>query len=217
MVASPKFRPWWILLVRVCPWHVHAPKCPNYALTNLLFGLCRSVWVIELLVNLPSPHPRAQSCPSSLEVLWAKECSLTLPFFVFTFGFTVESIKELGSASIMFKDLLNLWIFYVFFGSLLSFCILFFNENIKSVWFIFTNNTFIMKMKVAWLVGVVCLFVSWNCFINVWGKPYQVCQKNTIDSGKLSNCLNIDVLLNIVRNPLRTCLALRLCFQVHHT
>jgi len=30
-------------------------KCFNYALTNLLFGLCRSVWMIELLVNLPSP------------------------------------------------------------------------------------------------------------------------------------------------------------------
>ncbi len=55
VVASPKSRLWWILWVRVCPWFIHAPKCSNYALTNLLFGLCRSVWVIELLVNLPSP------------------------------------------------------------------------------------------------------------------------------------------------------------------
>jgi len=32
-------------------------KCSNYMLTNLLFGLCRSMWIIELLVALPSPHP----------------------------------------------------------------------------------------------------------------------------------------------------------------
>ncbi len=32
--------------------NAHAPKCSNYALTNLLFGLCRSMWVIELLVIL---------------------------------------------------------------------------------------------------------------------------------------------------------------------
>jgi hypothetical protein len=38
-------------------------KCSNYALTNLLFGLCRSVSVIELLVNLLSPHPRAPAPP----------------------------------------------------------------------------------------------------------------------------------------------------------
>ncbi len=37
-------------------------KCSNYTLTNLLF-LCRFVWVIELLVNLPSPIPELQHAP----------------------------------------------------------------------------------------------------------------------------------------------------------
>jgi hypothetical protein len=60
VVVSPKSKPWWILWIRVCPWFVHAPKCSNYALTNLLFGLCRSVWVIELLVNLLSPILKLQ-------------------------------------------------------------------------------------------------------------------------------------------------------------
>jgi hypothetical protein len=46
---------WWILWIHGCPWLVRAPKCSNYALTNLLFGLCRYVWVNELLVNLLSP------------------------------------------------------------------------------------------------------------------------------------------------------------------
>jgi hypothetical protein len=55
VVASRESGPWWILWIYVCSWLVHAPKCSNYALTNLLFGLCTSVWVIKLLVNLPNP------------------------------------------------------------------------------------------------------------------------------------------------------------------
>jgi hypothetical protein len=51
VVASPKFELWWVC---VCPWFACAPKCSKYTLTNLLFSLCRSVWVIEFLVNLSS-------------------------------------------------------------------------------------------------------------------------------------------------------------------
>jgi len=47
--------PWFISWVCGCPWFVHAPKCSNYALTNLLFDLCKFMWVIKLLVNLPNP------------------------------------------------------------------------------------------------------------------------------------------------------------------
>jgi hypothetical protein len=68
--ASPKSRPWWVLWVRVCLWFVRAPKCSNYALTNLLFGLCRSVWVIDLLINFPSP---ILAHPFTPKVLRAKE------------------------------------------------------------------------------------------------------------------------------------------------
>jgi hypothetical protein len=53
-------------------------KCFDYALTNLLFGLCKSLWIIELLVNLPSPHPRAPTRPSTFKVLWTREHALTL-------------------------------------------------------------------------------------------------------------------------------------------
>jgi hypothetical protein len=63
VVASPKSRPWWVLWILVCPWLVRAPKCFNYALTNLLFGLCRLAWVSKLLVNLPSPIPELQNAP----------------------------------------------------------------------------------------------------------------------------------------------------------
>ncbi len=60
VVASPKFGAWWVLWIHVCPWLIRAPKCFNYTLTNLLFGLCMSLWVIELIVNLPSPIPELQ-------------------------------------------------------------------------------------------------------------------------------------------------------------
>jgi hypothetical protein len=70
-------------------------KCSNYALTNLLFGLCRFVWVIELLIILLGPHPRTLARPSTPKVLRVRECTPTpSPSVVFTFGFTVESIKE---------------------------------------------------------------------------------------------------------------------------
>jgi hypothetical protein len=61
-------------------------KCSNYALTNLLFGLCRSVRVIDFLVTLPNPYLRALAHPSTLKVLQARERALILyPFVIFTF------------------------------------------------------------------------------------------------------------------------------------
>ncbi len=35
-------------------------KCFNYALTNLLFGLCKFMWIIKLFVIFPSPIPKLQ-------------------------------------------------------------------------------------------------------------------------------------------------------------
>jgi len=63
VMVSPKSGPWGVLWIRVGPWFVHAPKCSNYALTNLLFGLCKSMWVIELLVNLSSSILELQHGP----------------------------------------------------------------------------------------------------------------------------------------------------------
>jgi len=45
-----------VSLMSLCySWLIRAPKCSYYALTNLLFGLCKSMWIIELLVNLSNP------------------------------------------------------------------------------------------------------------------------------------------------------------------
>jgi hypothetical protein len=63
VMTSPKFRPWWVLWVHVYPWWVHAPRCSNYTLTNLLFGLYRYVWVIKFLINLHNPIPKLHHAP----------------------------------------------------------------------------------------------------------------------------------------------------------
>jgi hypothetical protein len=66
-------------------------KCSNYKLTNLLFGLCRSVWIIGLLAIHPSSHPR---------VMWAKKHTPTpYPSVVFTFGLTLKSIEVFKGVS----------------------------------------------------------------------------------------------------------------------
>jgi hypothetical protein len=86
--------------VFTCGSSVHQ-KCSSYALTNLLFGLCKFVWVIVLLVILSSPYPRATTCPSTLEVLQVRECAPThYPSVVFTFRLPIESTKEFGDESL---------------------------------------------------------------------------------------------------------------------
>jgi hypothetical protein len=66
-----------------CGLSVHQ-KCSNYALTKL-FGLCMSMWVIDLLVTIPSPHLGAPAHLSTPKVLRAKERATTLdPTIVFT-------------------------------------------------------------------------------------------------------------------------------------
>jgi hypothetical protein len=74
-------------------------KCSNYALTNLLYNLCRFVRIINLLVICPNPHIGAPTCHSTPKVLWIRVHTPTIyPFAIFTFGLVIESIKEFGGA-----------------------------------------------------------------------------------------------------------------------
>ncbi len=75
-------------------------KCSNYALINLLFGLCKSVWIIDSLITHPSPYHKALARPSTPDLLRTMERTpIHCPFVIFTFGFVIESIKEFGGAS----------------------------------------------------------------------------------------------------------------------
>jgi hypothetical protein len=72
-------------------------KCSDYALTNLLFGLCMSMWTIDLIVILPKPS----STPLYLQsVANHGACPNSQSFHCFhPLGLTIESIKEFWGAS----------------------------------------------------------------------------------------------------------------------
>ncbi len=54
-----------VLWVCVCPWFVHAPKMLQlYALINVLFGLCKFMWIANPLITCPSPYPVDRTFPS---------------------------------------------------------------------------------------------------------------------------------------------------------
>ncbi len=75
-------------------------KCSNHALTNLLFGLCRSVWIIDLLVIHLNPHLGVQHAPLPQSTTSWESYPNSLSFRCFHIGFAFESIKELGSVLI---------------------------------------------------------------------------------------------------------------------
>jgi hypothetical protein len=60
-------------------------KCCNYALINLLYKLCRLIWIIYMLIICPSPHPKAPTC---LFYLWSVMSEGMYPtFFFWLFSF----------------------------------------------------------------------------------------------------------------------------------
>jgi hypothetical protein len=79
-------------------------KCSNYAFTNLLFGLYRSMWIIDLLVTHPSPHPRASTCPFTLKPLRANKLAPTpYPLIVFTWDSHLSLSRNLGMRQLKHK------------------------------------------------------------------------------------------------------------------
>jgi hypothetical protein len=95
----PKSGPWWVFWIHGCPCLVYAPKVLQLCTNQLV------VWFEQVHVNnWPTchsigPHSRAPTHPSTLEMLWVRERTLTLsPSTVSTFGLAIESIKEFGGA-----------------------------------------------------------------------------------------------------------------------
>jgi hypothetical protein len=74
-------------------------KCSNYTLTNSIFGLCRSMWIINPIITHPNPHLKGLACPSTLEMLQVKEHTPIPYFVILTFGLVVEFIKEFKGVS----------------------------------------------------------------------------------------------------------------------
>jgi hypothetical protein len=80
-------------------------KCSNYALTNLLFGLCIPMWIIDPLITRPNPHLGTPTCPSTPRVQQVKEhIPVPFTFVVFTFGLAFLSYEEFGGVPTTFKE-----------------------------------------------------------------------------------------------------------------
>jgi len=47
VVAFPKFGPWWVLWVQICPWLILTPKVLQLCTNHLVLVLCRCVWVVD--------------------------------------------------------------------------------------------------------------------------------------------------------------------------
>jgi hypothetical protein len=76
-------------------------KCSRYTQTNLLFGLCRSMWIINPRVTHFSLHSGAPARPSTPRSAASQECvPIICLSFVFTFGLEVEFIQEFEGVSI---------------------------------------------------------------------------------------------------------------------
>jgi hypothetical protein len=113
-------------------------KCSTYALTNLLFGLCRFVRIIELFVNLRSPHLEALARPSTPKVLPSQgACPNSFSFRYLHLWTCSEFIKELGGASITMafkcKTCINLYklVNGIFVPCYISFLVEYHNEPPK--------------------------------------------------------------------------------------
>jgi hypothetical protein len=79
-------------------------KCSNYTLTNLLFGLCRSMWIIDMLVTRLSPHPGVLA-PLPLKCCKLGSVPQLLILHCFHIRIIVEFIRELGGASKWINDM----------------------------------------------------------------------------------------------------------------
>jgi hypothetical protein len=71
-------------------------KCSNHTLTNLLFGLCRFVWIIDLFIIHPSPHSGALASLLPPKVLWVREQTLIPSLVICIFRLIFEFFKNCG-------------------------------------------------------------------------------------------------------------------------
>jgi hypothetical protein len=83
----------WLLVVRLCT------KVLQLRTNQLIVWFVQSMWVIELFVNLPTPIPKLQHALLPPKCYESKNTPQLLLLPLFTFGFVVESIKELGGVS----------------------------------------------------------------------------------------------------------------------
>jgi len=85
-----------------CGSYVHK-KCSNYALINLLFSLCKLIWIINMLITHRSPHdPKAPTHPSYPKRITSYgTCFNSLFFLYFQVGIRIWVFQEIWRCIIM--------------------------------------------------------------------------------------------------------------------
>ncbi len=72
-------------------------KCSNYALSNLLFGLCQSIWIIGSLIICFNPYPRIPAHPSYPQNVMNYEMYLIIFLLLFSFSDShLSLLRHLG-------------------------------------------------------------------------------------------------------------------------
>jgi hypothetical protein len=94
----------------------------NYALTNLLFGLCKPIWIVDSLVIFHSPYPRVLTC-----LFYPPKCckleNASQLFFLLLFpplNSHLSFTRSLGVCqglclSFWYWNIIKVWAFFLFF------------------------------------------------------------------------------------------------------
>jgi hypothetical protein len=78
-------------------------KCSNYTLINLLFGLCRSIWIIDSLAIHSYLHPRVPTCPFYLQNAISKGMYPS-SFYCFHFETSIWVFQGVWGALVFFYN-----------------------------------------------------------------------------------------------------------------
>ncbi len=121
----------------------------------MLFDLCRSIWIIDLLFTHPSPHFRALTRPSTPKVLQVRERAPTpYPSVVFTLDSYLSLSKNWGVRHHCLERPW-LWVFFIrFFNAKANFTIITCicdHESFKSL--LTTVNKLIFVTKISFEFG----------------------------------------------------------------
>jgi len=102
VVASPKSELWWVLWVCVCPWLVRAPKVFQLCTNQLVVWFVQSLWIVDSLVTIPSPHSGAPTLLFYPQNVTREHTPILSSSIVFTFELAFEFFKEFAGASSLF-------------------------------------------------------------------------------------------------------------------
>ncbi len=132
-------------------------KCSNYALTNLLFGLCRSEWVISCLSLFLAPSHCSNTPFYPRSATSQGVCLTYYSFIVFSSDSQLSLSRSLGVHHTSFMFSLAVWICHIDFHSLESSMPIFLaNWTLRIIgWAHVSRNTIMSVCPPTWIVDSI--------------------------------------------------------------